>query len=484
MKKTLFIILTAAIANVAAITAGVSHHSMARTADDEATDTAKTVEKKDAETVVPQKTVADEVIWVVGDEAILLSDVEQLRAQYEAEGMTLPGNPDCRLPEQIAVQKLFLHQAALDSIEVTEAEISQGVEQQINYWISMIGSKEKLEEYRKMPLTKIRQSLHDDYKNSQLAQRMREKLVEDIKVTPSEVRQYFRNMPEDSIPYVPTEVEVEIITRTPKIPIEEINRVKDELRGYTERIQKGETTFQTLARFYSEDPGTARNGGELDYTGRGMLDPAFAAVAFNLTDSRKISKIVESEFGFHIIQLIDKRGDKIKVRHILRKPRVSQEAIDEGINMLDSLTTEMANGKFTFEEAATYVSDDKDTRSNKGLMFNSTEDGRTSKFRMQDLPTEVARVIEKMKVGDVSPAFTMTNNRGKTVCAVVKLKSRVEGHRATITEDFQVMKDVVLSKRKAEFIHEWVKNKIKNTYISMKSRYKNGDYEYDGWVQE
>lgn len=484
MKKTLFIILTAAIANVAAITAGVSHHSMARTADDETTDTAKTVEKKDAETVVPQKTVADEVIWVVGDEAILLSDVEQLRAQYEAEGMTLPGNPDCRLPEQIAVQKLFLHQAALDSIEVTEAEISQGVEQQINYWISMIGSKEKLEEYRKMPLTKIRQSLHDDYKNSQLAQRMREKLVEDIKVTPSEVRQYFRNMPEDSIPYVPTEVEVEIITRTPKIPIEEINRVKDELRGYTERIQKGETTFQTLARFYSEDPGTARNGGELDYTGRGMLDPAFAAVAFNLTDSRKISKIVESEFGFHIIQLIDKRGDKIKVRHILRKPRVSQEAIDEGINMLDSLTTEMANGKFTFEEAATYVSDDKDTRSNKGLMFNSTEDGRTSKFRMQDLPTEVARVIEKMKVGDVSPAFTMTNNRGKTVCAVVKLKSRVEGHRATITEDFQVMKDVVLSKRKAEFIHEWVKNKIKNTYIAMKSRYKNGDYEYDGWVQE
>ena len=484
MKKTLFIILTAAIANVAAITAGVSHHSMARTADDETTDTAKTVEKKDVETVVPQKTVADEVIWVVGDEAILLSDVEQLRAQYEAEGMTLPGNPDCRLPEQIAVQKLFLHQAALDSIEVTEAEISQGVEQQINYWISMIGSKEKLEEYRKMPLTKIRQSLHDDYKNSQLAQRMREKLVEDIKVTPSEVRQYFRNMPEDSIPYVPTEVEVEIITRTPKIPIEEINRVKDELRGYTERIQKGETTFQTLARFYSEDPGTARNGGELDYTGRGMLDPAFAAVAFNLTDSRKISKIVESEFGFHIIQLIDKRGDKIKVRHILRKPRVSQEAIDVGINMLDSLTTEMANGKFTFEEAATYVSDDKDTRSNKGLMFNSTEDGRTSKFRMQDLPTEVARVIEKMKVGDVSPAFTMTNNRGKTVCAVVKLKSRVEGHRATITEDFQVMKDVVLSKRKAEFIHEWVKNKIKNTYISMKSRYKNGDYEYDGWVQE
>ncbi len=433
---------------------------------------------------IPESAIVDEVIWVVGDEAILKSDVEAMRLQAAQEGTKWNGDPDCIIPEQIAVQKLYLHQAAIDSIEVSQSEITQMVDQQINGWIQMIGSKEKLEEYKKQTVTQMRNELNDVVRDRMMAQKMQKQLVEDISVTPAEVRRYFSNLPDDSIPYVPTEVEVQIITQTPKIDQEEINRVKETLREFTDRITKGESSFTTLARLYSEDPGTARQGGELDYTGRGMLDPAFAAVAFNLTDSRKISKIVESEFGFHIIQLIDKRGDKIKVRHILRKPRVSQEAIDEGINMLDSLTTEMANGKFTFEEAATYVSDDKDTRSNKGLMFNSTEDGRTSKFRMQDLPTEVARVIEKMKVGDVSPAFTMTNNRGKTVCAVVKLKSRVEGHRATITEDFQVMKDVVLSKRKAEFIHEWVKNKIKNTYISMKSRYKNGDYEYDGWVQE
>lgn len=444
-------------------------------------DSAKVDSVKIEEARPNPSSVADEVVWVVGDEAILMSDVEMLRAQLEAEGQNIEGNPDCRLPEQIAVQKLFLHQAALDSIEVTEAEVAQGVEQQINYWISMVGSKEKLEEYRKMSMTQIRQSLHDDFKNNQLVQKMREKLVEDIKVSPAEVRKFFKDMPEDSIPYVPTEVEVQIITRTPKVSQEEINRVKDELRSYTDRVTKGETTFQTLARFYSEDPGTARNGGELDYTGRGMLDPAFAAVAFNLTDPKKISKIVESEFGYHIIQLVDKRGDKIKCRHILRKPQVSQEAIDEGIHMLDSLVTEMNNGKFTFDEAATFVSDDKDTRSNKGVMVNNNEQGRTSKFRMQDLPTEIARAVEQLKVGEISPAFQMVNSRGKTVCAVIKLKSRTEGHRATITEDFQTLKDVVLIKRKNDFIHDWVKKKIKETYVRMDDRYKGCDFEYDGW---
>ena len=444
-------------------------------------DSAKVDSVKIEEARPNPSSVADEVVWVVGDEAILMSDVEMLRAQLEAEGQNIEGNPDCRLPEQIAVQKLFLHQAALDSIEVTEAEVAQGVEQQINYWISMVGSKEKLEEYRKMSMTQIRQSLHDDFKNNQLVQKMREKLVEDIKVSPAEVRKFFKDMPEDSIPYVPTEVEVQIITRTPKVSQEEINRVKDELRSYTDRVTKGETTFQTLARFYSEDPGTARNGGELDYTGRGMLDPAFAAVAFNLTDPKKISKIVESEFGYHIIQLVDKRGDKIKCRHILRKPQVSQEAIDEGIPMLDSLVTEMNNGKFTFDEAATFVSDDKDTRSNKGVMVNNNEQGRTSKFRMQDLPTEVARAVEQLKVGEISPAFQMVNSRGKTVCAVIKLKSRTEGHRATITEDFQTLKDVVLIKRKNDFIQDWVKKKIKETYVRMDDRYKGCDFEYDGW---
>ena len=257
---------------------------------------------------------------MVGDEAILKSDVEQMRLQAAQEGIRFKGNPDCAIPEQIAVQKLFLHQAAIDSIEVTEAEIASGIDRQIESWTQMAGSREKLEEYKKQTISQLRASLHDEYRDRLKVQKMQEKLVENIKVTPAEVRRFFKDLPQDSIPFVPTEVEVQIITQTPRIEQEEINRVKDELRSYTDRVTRGETSFQTLARLYSEDPGTARNGGELGYTGRGVLDPAFAQVAFNLTDPKKISKIVESEFGYHIIQLIEKRGDKVNVRHILLKP--------------------------------------------------------------------------------------------------------------------------------------------------------------------
>ena len=273
-------------------------------------------------------TVIDEVIWVVGDEAILKSDVEAMRMQAAMEGVKWSGDPDCTIPEQIAVQKLFKHQAIIDSIEVTDADVAAEVEQQINYWLEMVdGSRERLEEYKHQPLSQIRNELRDEMKDRQMVQRMKRQLTEDIAVTPAEVRRYFKDMPEDSIPFVPTEVEVQIIQQTPRIDDEELNRVKDELRGYTDRVNRGEATFQTLARLYSEDPGTARRGGEVGLAGRGTLDPAFATVAFNLTDPKKVSKIVESEFGFHIIQLIEKRGEKVNVRHILRKPVVSDEAI-------------------------------------------------------------------------------------------------------------------------------------------------------------
>ena len=427
--------------------------------------------------------IIDEVVWVVGDEPILKSDIESMRMQGEMEGVKWEGNPDCTIPEQLAVQKLFLHQAAIDSIEVTESDISQSIDDQINYWIQLAdGSREKLEEYRKMTISQMRQQMHDEFKNRELIQKMRRKLVEDITVSPAEVRRYFENLPEDSIPMVPTTVEVQIITRQPKVSIEEINRVKDALREYTDRVNRGETTFATLARLYSED-GSARQGGEIGYTPKAALDPVFASVAFNLTDPNKISKIVETEFGFHIIQLIDKRGERINVRHILLKPRVTREALEQASHQLDSLANEIREGKFTFDEAATYVSDDKDTKSNHGIMANATEMTRTSKFRMQDLPTEVARAVEQLKVGEISAPFEMINSKGKTVCAIIKLKSRTESHRATITEDFQVMKDVVLAKRREEALQAWVAEKLKNTYVRMADQYRDCDFEYQGWVK-
>ena len=446
-------------------------------------------------------TIVDEVIWVVGDEAILKSDVEAMRIQGQQDGMHWNGDPDCAIPEQIAVQKLFLNQAIIDSIEVTEADISQGVEQYLENMISVIGSREKLEEYHKKNISQIRADLRESYRERQMVQGMQQKLVKDLTVTPAEVRRYFKDLSQDSIPFVPTEVEVQIITQQPRIEQEEINRIKEELRDYTNRINKGDATFQTLARLYSEDPGTARRGGELDYTGRGTLDPAFANVAFGLTDPKKVSKIVESEFGFHIIQLIDKRGDKIKVRHILRKPVVSDDAIEKSLSRLDTVATALRQGqipemlkafvpaekraeKFTFEDAVSVFSDDKDTRNNNGLMFNTTQEGqRTSRFKLADLPPEVAKMVDTMQAGEVSQPFQMINERGKTVCAIVKLKNRTEGHKATITEDFQVMKNVVLAKRREQVLHDWVVNRIKSTYVRINDRYRNCNFEYEGWVR-
>jgi len=427
--------------------------------------------------------VIDEVVWVVGDEAILKSDIEVHKISMEMEGKTLTEEEACQIPEELALQKLFLHQAAIDSIEVSEAEINQGVEQRINYWIQdpRVGSKERLEAMQKKSISQLRQEMHDEYKNQMLTQRMQQKLVENLKVSPAEVRAYFKNLPEDSLPQIPTQVEVQLLTLTPRIAPEEINRVKDQLREYTERVTKGETSFATLARFYSEDPGSARQGGELGYTGRGMLDPAFAAVAFNLTDPKKISKIVETEFGFHIIQLIDRRGEKINCRHILLKPNISQEAVEETKIRLDSVAKEIRNGKYTFETAVAYVSDDKGTRSNNGLMVNASENAQTSRFKMKDLPSEVARVVEGMKVGDVSDAFEMTNSKGKKVVALVKLKDRLDAHRSTITEDFQAMKDIVLAQRRAETLKKWVADKIKDTYVRMSPEYENCKFVYEGW---
>ena len=449
-------------------------------AQDQTTEEKKTTAE---EPKIVEKSIVDEVIWVVGDEAILKSDVEEARLQAEQEGAKWNGDPDCVIPEQIAVQKLFLHRAAIDSIEVTESEIMQEVEAQISYWTQMVGSKEKLEEYKKQSIAQMRNELHDTMRDRKMAEEMRKELVKDIAVTPAEVRRFFKDLPEDSIPYVATEVEVQIITQTPKIEQEEINRVKDQLREFTDRVTKGETQFSTLARLYSEDPGSARQGGELGYTGRGTLDPAFANVAFNLTSPNKVSKIVESEFGFHIIQLIDKRGDKINCRHILLKPVVSDSSVNKSLARLDSIRNDILAEKFTFDEGASYISDDKDTRNNKGLMANVKDMSRTSRFKMDELPPEVARAIDTLKIGGISAPFQMINARGKTVCAIAKLKNRVEGHKATITEDFQVMKAVVENKRRMEKLHQWVCDKIKATYVRINERYKDCKFEYQGWVR-
>lgn len=429
--------------------------------------------------------IVDEVIWVVGDEAILRSDVEKVRAQMGR----VQGNPYCVIPENLAIQKLFIHQAEIDSIEASSDEINQYVDAEINEWIQTAGSKEKLEEYRNMTLTQIREETYDLVKDNILMKRVREHLTKDIKVTPAEVRHFFKDIPEDSLPIIPTQVEVELLAEHPRVRQEEIDRIKTELRDYIERVNSGNWTFASLARMFSEDD-SYRQGGEMDYMSKMDLDPAFANVAWSLTDPNKVSKIVESQYGFHIIQLVDKRGDKLKLRHILKRPRVDQKDIDAALLRLDSISRDIKEGKFTFEDAASALSDDKDSRNNKGLMFNVIRDEetgertRTSRFKMAELPSEIARVVEGLDVGEISKPFTMVDKAGKQQCCIIKLKSRIKAHSATITEDFQILSQIVRNKRSEEFINKWIREKQRTTYIRINPAWVDCDFQYSGWVRD
>ena len=439
-----------------------------------------------AVSVYGQDNVIDEVVWVVGDEAILKSDVESERLNAQYEGRKFDGDPYCIIPEQLAVQKLFLHQAAIDSIEVSEQEVIGQVERRTNWLIEQVGgSKEKLEEYYNKTSTQIREMLRENIRDGLTVQKMQQHIVGEIKITPAEVRRYFKDLPQDSIPFVPTQVEVQIVTLEPKIPLEEVERVKKTLRDYTDGINSGKMSFATYARFYSEDPGTARRGGELGFMGKGELVPEYANVAFNLQDPNKVSKIVETEFGFHIIQLIEKRGDRINTRHILLKPKVEEKDLEAALVRLDSIADDIRNQKFTFDDAATYISQDKDTKNNHGLMANKNIG--TARFEMQDLAQvsqEVAKMVENMNVGEISRAFTMINDKGKEVCAIVKLKSRINGHKATISEDYQRLKAIVMEKRSEDKLEKWIKEKQKHTYVRINEKWQKCDFKYPGWIKE
>ena len=429
-----------------------------------------------------QNNIVDEVVWVVGDEAILRSEVERIRNDY---GSNISGNPYCVIPEQLAVQKLFLHQAELDSITVSDSQVNQSVEAKINERVLMAGSKEKLEEYMRMPMKQIREELYEQIRAEMLTQEVRRSLTKDVKVTPAEVRRHYKSMPEDSLPFIPTQVEVQILVQHPRISREEIERVKEQLRGWSDRVTSGATSFSALARMFSEDEGSARQGGDLGFFGKADMDPAFSNVAFSLTDPNKVSKVVQSEYGFHIIQLIEARGDKIRARHILRRPEVDRKDVEACLTRLDSISADIQEGKFSFEIGAQEISDDKDTRNNHGIMVNTKQDtgDRTTRFEMGELPGEVSRIVNDMEVGEISKPFTMIDRRGREVCAIVKLKNRIPAHRASVTEDFQVLKIAVEARKSEKVIQDWIREKQKSTYVRIKQGWGECDFMYPGWVR-
>ena len=404
--------------------------------------------------VMAQDNVIDEIVWVVGDDAILRSDIETQRLYNQNEGVRLDGDPYCVIPEQMAIQKLYLNQAKIDSITVNENQVIQSVDQWMNMAVNQIGSREKLEEYFGKKFSQIKDERKEMVREQQVVQQMQHQLIGEIKLTPSEVRKYFSQLSQDSLPNIPTTVEVQIVTLEPKIPFEETDAIKARLRDFTEQVNSGKMEFSTLARLYSEDPGSASRGGELGFMSKTQLLP---------------------------------RGDRINCRHILLKPKVSDKELADATTRLDSLYNDLQANKFTFEEAATFVSYDKDTRNNKGLMVNQDYESSnmgTPKFEMQELPQEIGKVVYDMKVGEISKPFTMLTNKQKEVVAIVKLKARTEGHKANLADDFQALKAIVEAKKREELLNDWITKKQKSTYVRISDGWRNCDFKYPGWIKE
>ena len=425
--------------------------------------------------------VIDEVVWVVGDEAILRSEVEEdrLRAQYE--GQQIKGDPYCVIPEQMAVQKLFLHQAELDSVEANESSVSHQVDMRLNYYINQIGSKEKMEEYFRKPSSEIREEMMVMVRNQMIIQQMQQKLTSSIKPTPAEIRRYYNALPADSIPMMPAQVEVQILSFEPPVPVEETERVKQRLREFTERIQNGTADFSMLARLYSEDTESAKRGGELGFVGKGQLVPEFAEVAFNLSDPKRISRVVQTEYGYHIIQLIEKKGDRINCRHILIRPRISAEDKIRAIERLDSIRQLIASDSLLFEQAVIRFSQDKNTVMNAGLMINPNTG--SSRFEYQELAPEIAKQIYNLNEGEVSQPFVMMDQqKNREVCAIVRVKKKTDVHRANLTDDFQAIKSMLEQKQGEELLHNWILQKQKTTFVQIAPEWQGCDFEYPNWL--
>ena len=433
-------------------------------------------------TALAQNNVAEEVAWVIGDEPIFKSDIEEQYQQALYERVAIDGNPYCVIPEKMAVDKLFLDQARIDTVEVQASSISAEVESRINYFIANLGSKEKVEEYFRMPLPRLREKLNEVYSDQYSIQQVQNELTKNVKATPSEVRKYYNSLSKDSLPYIPMQVEAQIITINPVIPQQEIDEVKSRLRDYANQVNSGEREFSTLAILYSQDQSTAVYGGETGFQSRSVLLPEYATAAFNLNDNKRVSNIVETDDGFHIIQLIEKRGDRINTRHILLRPKVSDKDLTDALVRLDSVRADISEGKHTFEEMALLISQDKDSRNNNGNMLN--EKNHSSRFEMADLPAEVGKKISTMQPGDVSEPFVMINPKTRREqLAIVKLVKRIDGHKADLAEDYMIIKEMCEADAKENILRNWVIKKQQSVYVYIEEGWRNCDFKYD-WLKK
>jgi len=428
-----------------------------------------------------QDKVVDQIVAVVGKNIILKSDIEGMYLQQQAQGVSSEGDQKCEILENLLVEKLLLAEAELDTtITVSDSQLNQSLEQRIQYFISHLGSEKEVEAYFKKSIVELKSDMQEVIKNQQMTQQMQGKIVDKVTITPAEVRLNFKNLPQNEIPQIDEQVEYAQITVQPEVPLEEEDRIKSTLRELKRRIESGESGFAPLAVMYSED-GSAKNGGELDYMGRGQLDPAYAAAAFNLKGD-KISNVVKSEFGYHIIQVIDRKGELIKTRHILMMPKPSEKSLLKAFNRIDSIANFIRDGKFKFEEAALRYSYDKDSRNNGGIVINP--ETAESKWKLSELDPDVSKVIANMKVGDVSKPFkTIDMKNQQVVYKIIKLVNKRDAHPANLRDDYVELSNIYMSKKKEQTLDKWIREKQSGTYVHIDDSYLNCNFKYKGWIK-
>lgn len=431
--------------------------------------------------VSAQKNVVDKIIAIVGDEIILKSDIENAFLQEQGQGM-ISSSSDFRteLLEQQLIQKLLMAQAKLDSIQVTEDEVEAEVGQRIDYLTANIGSLERLEAYFNKSLDEIKDEMRSPIREKLTTEKMQQKIVEKIRITPSEVKAYYKKLSKDSLPDMPDKYELQQIMLKPNIGDAEKERIRTRLREFREQIISGQKSFNTLAVLYSED-GSAAHGGELGYKTRMEWTPEFSEAAFSLKPG-KVSKIVETEFGFHIIQLIDRQGEKVNVRHIILQPKISEEEKQEALHRLDTVKQYISEGKMTFEEAAFYFSTDKQTKNNGGLIANSNSG--EAKIAKAEIGGEMAKVVNKMKVGEVSEPFLDRNKlNGQEEYKIIKVKAFYPHHQANLDEDWMNFEVMLKQEKQMDKLEKWIKEKQAATYIHIDESYKKSKFRYDQWFK-
>jgi peptidyl-prolyl cis-trans isomerase SurA len=424
-----------------------------------------------------QVEVIDQVIAIVGKNIILESDIEAQYYQYRSQyGITESENTSkCRILEDMLYQKLLLNQAEYDSIEVSESEVEMSMDQRLRYFIGQFGSEEKLEDFYKKSILEIKDEMREMVHEQMMVDRVQQEITKDVNITPSDVRRFFKKLPADSIPLINAEVEVAQIVKLPTIQVEEKLYIKEKLKGIRTRLKNGES-FKALAVLYSEDAGSAKKGGELGLHGRGELYPEFEAVAFKLKKG-ELSEILETKAGFHIIEMIERRGDYINVRHILLKVKASAESLAQASALLDSVANLIQKDSMTFEKAAFLFSSDEKTKNNGGLIINPATG--TTKFEADQLDPQMFFVIDKLKVDDISKPILYETQEAKQAYRILQLKSRTEPHRANITDDYNVLQEWALNKKKMELVEEWIKDKIKDAYIKVDKKFSSCNFKYD-----